>query len=281
MKYIIITPANNEEDNIRYLIDSILNQTQKPAHWIIVDDGSQDDTFKIAKNICADFDWISVIQNNTNQSRASGGKVIKAFKYGLEYVSEEYDFLVKLDADVILPDNYFESIIKEFKENSSLGICGGIIKHKQNGKEVFEKTNKYHVRGALKSIRKSCYRDIGGFKEVLGWDGLDEMKAMQLGWQTYSIPLPVFHRRPTRSYYNPLKLQYKLGYSAHLRRNSFLLVILRTIKNILIKPYIISGFSYFTGYFVAVLKNEPSVIDKELARYINTFHWKRIIKKTN
>ena len=45
--YIIITPAFNEENNIRRTIESILKQTVLPLEWIIVNDGSTDSTYKL------------------------------------------------------------------------------------------------------------------------------------------------------------------------------------------------------------------------------------------
>ncbi|HRG52810.1 MAG TPA: glycosyltransferase family A protein, partial [Bacteroidia bacterium] len=44
MKYYVITPAKDEEKFIKFTLDSMVNQLLKPAKWIIVDDGSTDNT---------------------------------------------------------------------------------------------------------------------------------------------------------------------------------------------------------------------------------------------
>ena len=54
-----------------------------------------------------------------------GSKVVKAFNYGLEQLYIAYDVLLKLDADILLPENYLECICTHFKDNPKLGICGG------------------------------------------------------------------------------------------------------------------------------------------------------------
>jgi cellulose synthase/poly-beta-1,6-N-acetylglucosamine synthase-like glycosyltransferase len=38
---------------------------------------------------------------------------------------DTYDIIVKLDADLILPNNYFETIVKHFEENPTTGMAGG------------------------------------------------------------------------------------------------------------------------------------------------------------
>jgi len=47
MKYVLITPAHNEERFIRKTLDSMVAQTCLPERWVIVDDGSTDETAKI------------------------------------------------------------------------------------------------------------------------------------------------------------------------------------------------------------------------------------------
>ena len=47
-KYILITPARNEEINLARLIKSMVSQTHRPERWVIVDDGSTDRTAEIA-----------------------------------------------------------------------------------------------------------------------------------------------------------------------------------------------------------------------------------------
>ncbi len=42
--YVVVTPARNEADHIGRTVASMLQQTVRPQRWVIVDDGSSDDT---------------------------------------------------------------------------------------------------------------------------------------------------------------------------------------------------------------------------------------------
>lgn len=278
MKYVIITPAKNEEKYIEFTIESIINQTIKPQEWIIVDDGSIDNTKSIIKKYENEYSWIKLISNNVLKKRESGAKVVQAFNFGFKFISKEYDYIVKLDADLSLPEKYFESIIQEFSNDPKLGLCGGYILNKYDNKLIREKTADYHVRGAFKSFRKLCFNEIGGFIPVLGWDGLDEMSAMYHGWKTKTIEVPVIHHRPTQSSYSVFDIQFKIGHSAYQRRNNFLLTIFRTIYKMAKPPYFIGGIAFLFGYIKGFLKNEKAVIDKDFIRYINKYHYKRILQ---
>ena len=48
-KYVLITPARNEGDYIEKTIQSVISQKIKPVKWVIVSDGSTDDTVAIAQ----------------------------------------------------------------------------------------------------------------------------------------------------------------------------------------------------------------------------------------
>ena len=53
MKYVLITPAHNEERFIPKTLESMAAQTLLPERWIIVNDGSIDKTADIAAELCA------------------------------------------------------------------------------------------------------------------------------------------------------------------------------------------------------------------------------------
>jgi glycosyltransferase involved in cell wall biosynthesis len=280
MKYTIITPVNNEEDYIRLTLESVVNQIIKPHEWIIVDDGSTDGTLSILKDYEKKYKWIKVIENKTKSEERSGGaKVIRAFYIGYnEITKHDYEFIVKLDGDLKLPETYFQDVSNIFKTQPKVGICGGYILNKVGDNLIQEGRMDYHVRGAFKSVRKKCFEEIGGFKEIWNWDGLDQMEAFRLGWQTKVIDVPVIHYKPTSSAYNPFKFHFKCGWYAYKLRNNFALTIFRSARRFKMKPYFLLGLSYFSGYIYSFIRKEDKIIDKELGVYLNNFHIKRIKK---
>ena len=56
--YILITPAKNEEKYLLNVAESVISQTQRPVLWVIVDDGSTDNSPAIIKNLEKHHDWI-------------------------------------------------------------------------------------------------------------------------------------------------------------------------------------------------------------------------------
>ena len=62
MKYVLITPAHNEETFIEKTLDSMVAQTALPERWVIVDDGSDDRTAEIVARYAERHPWIELIR---------------------------------------------------------------------------------------------------------------------------------------------------------------------------------------------------------------------------
>jgi len=279
MKHVVVTPVYNEEKYLKTFIDSIINQTILPELLILVDDNSSDSSASIIKEYEAEFDWIKYVYHPSKKKKVQGSKVIEAFNFGISNANiefEEIDIISKIDADLELPSNYFESIILALVANPKIGLVGGFVKERQNTVWVDILSKDYHVRGALKSYRKSCYFKIGGLMPVLGWDGLDEMKLFKLGWQTKNINIGVKHFRPADNDYNQISLSYKRGRYNYKNGGNLLLALIRSVVRLKNKPYVIAGIMYFLGYLRAMLKREEKNVSNELASFINKFHFKRL-----
>ena len=83
MKYVLITPAHNEEAFIQKTLESMVAQTLWPARWIIVDDGSTDRTAEIVESYEKQHPWIELVRRPQRLDRSFAGKV-HAFNLGLE-----------------------------------------------------------------------------------------------------------------------------------------------------------------------------------------------------
>ena len=69
MKVLIITPACNEEKNLPLLIKSMVNQSIIPFEWIIVDDGSKDNTSNVIQKAAIKFPWIKYLRKEKKSTR--------------------------------------------------------------------------------------------------------------------------------------------------------------------------------------------------------------------
>src|SRR6266404_7740082 len=124
-QYVIITPARNEGRHIAQTVQSVASQTIRPLKWVIVNDGSADDTAAIIDKAAGEHSWIAVLHRRDRGSRKQGGGVIEAFYDGHELIkSEPWDFLVKLDGDLSFDRDYFERCFHRFDAEEKLGIGG-------------------------------------------------------------------------------------------------------------------------------------------------------------
>lgn len=277
MKYYVVTPAKNEEQFIKFTLDALIKQTLKPIKWIIIDDGSTDGTKAIVEEYQRENPWIEIISiDNKQEKKLYGSKVVRAFNVGYKLIkNEEYDFIVKLDADLSFPPDYFEKIANAFTGNSKLGICGGYIVEKENDFET--KVSRYpRVQGAIKSVRTKCFNDIGGFIEENGWDGLDLLNALYLGWEIENIPVNVIHHRMETAEYRSLNFFYNNGVTHYRQGNDLFLTLIRGLFMLNKKPLLLVSLSYLRGYIKAAISKQPKLVDKGLAKFIRAYHYKRL-----
>src|SRR5437879_1178258 len=184
-KYIIISPVKDEEKYIETTIHAVLGQTARPSKWVIVDDGSKDRTHEIVAGYARRFDWITLVTIGRDTVRQPGSGIIRAFNEGYKLVRDlEFDFIVKLDCDIDFQPDYFEQLVKRFRQDERLGIASGVYLERRGGKWVRIKMPAYHAAGQTKMVRIECFREIGGFVASRGWDSFDEIKAQVAGWKT-------------------------------------------------------------------------------------------------
>ncbi len=279
MKYVIITPVNNEELYIRLTLDSIVAQTVRPEQWIIVDDGSTDDTAKIIQEYVTRYAWIKQVTLPVGYRRELGAKVVQVFYEGYKSLDVDYDFLVKLDADLSFEPDYFERLLGKFTEDSRLGIAGGGCFILVGDQWRLEKNPIDHVRGATKVYRKACFNEIGGLQLVNGWDGIDEWRAQMKGWKTHSFnELIIHHLRPTGAYYGKWRGYCKEGEDAFFLGYPWLIILARSLYHALSeRPPLIMGAGIFWGYLRSWLARKPQFGDTELIAFIRHKQMRRIL----
>ena len=123
-RYVLISPCRNEAKYMRRTLDSVTAQSVLPALWIIVDDGSADETPHILAEYASRFDYIRIIRRDDRGRRSVGPGVVNAFYTGYNAITpSDFDYLCKLDMDVELPSRYFETLIDCMENNPRLGTC--------------------------------------------------------------------------------------------------------------------------------------------------------------
>src|SRR5690606_28465058 len=135
--------------------------------------------------------WITVVHRPDRGYRAAGGGVVEAFYAGYARAREEqWDFIVKLDGDLSFAPDYFERCFENFAADAQLGIGGGTVCRLDRGRSRIAAIGDppFHVRGATKIYRRSCWDRIKPLVMAPGWDTIDEVKANLYGWRTRTFP---------------------------------------------------------------------------------------------
>ena len=280
MKVCIIIPVFNEQDFIKKSVESLIDQTIKPAEVIYVNDNSTDNSKNIIKNLIGKCEWIRVIDHKSFQEHVPGSKVIEAFNFGLKNLETQFDIICKFDGDIILPKNYIEKIIEIFNEKEKVGIAGGNLYILKNRKWIYENiAAKTHVRGPIKAYRAECFNDINALKSSIGWDTVDVLLAQKKGWLIYTDKnLIVKHLKPTGQKYS-LNSKMLQGESLYKMRFGFILSILSLLKSSLNNYSFSRLFFGLIGYCVSFLKQKQFIVTNEEGVYIRNFRWKVIYKK--
>ena len=280
MNLYIIIPAHNEEKFIRLTLQSILNQTTKPQKVVVVNDNSTDTTESIVNKFIQKDSTISLINSVSTATHLPGSKVIQAFHKGFETLDSNYDIIVKLDADLILPINYFETIISHFKKDQKIGMVGGFAYIEKNGHWILENlTDKDHIRGAFKAYRKECFLQIGNLKPAMGWDTVDELLCKFYGWKVITDEnLKVKHLKPTGANYNKSS-RYKQGEAFYTLGYGFLITTIASAKLALMKKKPLLFFDYIKGFWKAKMANKPLLVNKEQAKFIRSYRLRKMKEK--
>ena len=227
LSYAVVTPVRNEAENLERLGESVAAQTVLPDAWIIVDNGSNDDTPTVARELVRRYAWIRVATLETSGAMARGAPVVRAFHSGLELAGSP-DVVVKIDADVSFERNFFARLLGEFEADSRLGIAGGVCLERVDGRWVQQHVSRSHVRGATRGYRFSCLTEILPLEERMGWDGVDELKAAVRGWGVRSISdLPFYHHRSLAQRESAWHAWSKQGEMAHFMGYRLSYLVLR------------------------------------------------------
>jgi glycosyltransferase involved in cell wall biosynthesis len=277
-RYVIITPARDEEKHIEATIESVRRQTALPSEWVVVDDGSTDRTGEILDRAAVGLPWMRVIHRKNRGFRKSGGGVMEAFYDAYNTLKcDNWDFIVKLDGDLSFAPQYFEKCFEHFVGAPDLGIGGGEIHHNVVGKLKLEKNPRFHVRGATKIYRRACWEAIGGLWPAPGWDTIDEVKASMLGWKTYAFAdLHLLHHRPTGSEDGLLRDRVKHGTVCYISGYHPLFLTASCLFRIPQKPYILGSAAIMYGFLKAHLTHPPRLDDQSYFTYIRGQQLRRL-----
>jgi glycosyltransferase involved in cell wall biosynthesis len=280
MNYYIVIPAHNEQDFISLTLQSLVTQTLLPKKVVIVNDNSSDNTAQIVLAFAKEHPFISLVEKKSSAIHLPGSKVIQAFNAGLSTLDDNYDVMMKADADLIFPANYFETIAKHFQSDPTIGMVGGFCYIEKNDDWILENlTDKDHIRGALKAYRKAAFKEIGGLKAQMGWDTVDELLCKFYNWKVVTdASLHVKHLKPTGANYNKTA-RYKQGEAFYTLGYGFTITAIASAKLSFMKKKPLLFFDYIQGFLKAQSAKIPLMVTTEQAKFIRNYRLTKMKEK--
>ncbi|MGB9927830.1 MAG: glycosyltransferase [Methanosarcina sp.] len=272
-KYLLITPAKNEEQNLPEVSKAIIAQNVKPALWVIVDDGSTDKTSSIIESLKSSYPWIqsTKLPPRPRDITFHYSYVCKqGFDYALEYCNQnklEFGCIGLLDADTIIEENYFGKLLIEFEKDSTLGIASGGVYYNIEGKLSREMTDKNLPRGTGRLWKKDCFIETGGYLVEPSPDSISNIKAFLRGWKIAQYPdIVQIQTRQTSAASGLWHGYMKNGWMAYYLGKNFLAAMLNVFYRSAKYPYY-PGIAYFWGYVTSAIRGEKRIQDPEIRAY--------------
>jgi biofilm PGA synthesis N-glycosyltransferase PgaC len=277
-RYLLISPCRDEAQYLRRTLDSVAAQSIPPALWVIVDDGSTDETPAILEEYASRLPYLRVVRRLDRGCRQVGPGVIAAFYAGLETARlEDFEYLCKLDMDLDLPVRYFELLMQRMESNPRIGTTSGKpwFVHPQSGALVPEVCGDEMSAGMTKFYRVACFKEIGGFVRQVMWDGIDCHRARMLGWIAESVdlePLRFVHLRPQGASYKGIWTgRLRAGFGQYFMGTSPLYYMAAATYRLPTHPVLIGSAAMLWGYLKSWFKGLPRYEDQEFRRFLRSY----------
>jgi glycosyltransferase involved in cell wall biosynthesis len=282
-RYVLITPCRDEAAYLQTTIDTVAAQTVPPTKWVIVDDGSTDDTPKILAAAEKEHAFITVVRREDRGARAVGPGVIEAFYAGLETIDlDDFDYVCKFDGDLEVPQRYFEGLMERFEDDPYLGTFSGKLYLRYGDDLVHERCGDENSVGPSKFYRVACFRDIGGFVRQVSWDGIDGHMARLRGWVARSEDVPelrlIHLRRMGSSQKSFWTGRTRWGRGKYFMGSALYYVLAVSCYRMFERPFILSGVGIFCGYLQAMLRREKRFDDPDYLRLFRRYELESLLR---
>jgi glycosyltransferase involved in cell wall biosynthesis len=266
-RYAVVTPARDEAHNLPRLAACLAAQRHLPDAWVIVENGSSDQTRRVAEDFAAGHPWTTVLSTPGTDSPVRGAPIVRSLHAGFAVLEPMPEIVVSVDADVSFEPSFFEDLADRFSRDPRLGIAGGTCFEEVAGAWQQRFVTGSTVWGATRAYRSRCLRELLPLEERMGWDGLDEFKANALGWRTRTfLDLPFRHHRPEGERDGAgWKFRFAQGRASHYAGYRPWYLVLRALFQARRDP---SALTLVPGYFSAVFRREPRCADRAIREYV-------------
>ena len=281
-RYVLISPCRNEAAYMRKTLDSVIAQSIRPAKWVIVDDGSTDETPRILAEYAREHEWIKVLSRRDRGRRSVGPGVIEAFYAGYQTIDpDDFEYLCKLDLDLHLPPRYFEILMERMTANPRIATCSGKAYLQRGERLIYERHGDETSLGMTKFYRVSCFKGIGGFVREVMWDGIDCHRCRMMGWIACSWNDPelrFIHLRPEGSSQQSVYAgRARAGFGQYFMGTGLLFMVAIAVHRLNQKPYVLGSMAMLWGWLKSALQGKSRYGDDEFRAFLRRYQLRALL----
>jgi alpha-1,3-rhamnosyltransferase len=148
----IISPSYNHENYIKQTIVSVVNQTYKNIELIVIDDGSEDSSSTIIRDLQKDYQFKFIARENRG--------LVNTYNELIENISGEYVAIIESD-DIWTLDK-IEKQVQFLEENPEYAGCGGNVLHIDGNNTILP----YYFQ-RFKNFESYSFKEIISFQSSL------------------------------------------------------------------------------------------------------------------
>lgn len=280
-RYVLVTPACDEEKFIGKTISSVAGQTILPLQWVMVNDGSRDRTGEIVAEAAKTYPWIRSVHRPPNNKRGFDS-VVYATEAGIQSLSvTDYLYIGLLDADVRFGQGYFEELMARFESSPRLGLAGGMVVDVWAA-FIRPPRNRLDIPGATQFFRRECFESLDGLIPIPegGWDVLTCARVRMLGYETKLFTdIVVHHLKPRNvSQGGILRRSWNMGIRDRSLGYLPMFEILKCLDRLGDRPIVLGSFAWMAGYFIAFIRRKSTCVAPDLLRFMRLEQRNRIRK---
>lgn len=168
MKTSLICTLMNEEESVKDILDSILNQTRKPDEVIFVDGGSTDNTVKILKSYQKRIKNMKILVRK-------GSNIAQGRNFAIK--NAKHDFIASTDGGCILEKDWLKNLVKT-QERSKADVVAGVFRPYSNNlfefcagemicSDIEKLPNDWPPSSRSAFFSKKAWKRAGGYPENL------------------------------------------------------------------------------------------------------------------
>lgn len=268
----LVTPAHNEATHLPRLISSMVAQHHRPDIWVVVSDGSTDDTDRIAAAAAAGHDFIRFTRHDGQATRDFARKVA-AIDHGASLIDDDCAFFGITDADVEFPPDYFAELLDEFEADAGLGLAGGLVVDvDEAGRESGRPGRPDVVPGAVQLYRSACWADVGGYPRLTfgSEDTIACLTAQMRGWRTRVIDrLEVRHHRVAGTADRSLiRARYREGRRDRATGYHPVFVLAKAVRRLPQRPIVAGSLARLAGFVAEAVRGGRPGVDDDVVAYL-------------